>query len=141
LRIYLRTKCKHQPYSSESCSLDCSAYAERNWRACEEEVVTLLHHFEDKTCPSCFSDLAVWVSDGGVSLQPCECGSLTWKRAISKCDEFYATRDETIEKLLEKLWRNIEAALDYREDTGVLDAFNELASFLESKAEKKKEEN
>jgi len=130
VRIYLKTKCKYQPYSSESCSLDCSAYAKCNRRACEEEVTTLLHSYDDRICETCYQDLAVWISDGGVSLQPCECGSLTWRLARFKCNEFYDNRLETIEKLLEKLWRNIESALNYKEDTGVLDAFNELKSFL-----------
>jgi len=125
MRIYLRTKCKHQPYSSESCSLDCRAYSEKNWRACEEEVVTLLHYFEDKTCPSCYQDLSVWITEDRVRLHDCECGTLAWRQT-----KFHNVREEEIEKLLSNLWRNIEAALDYQEDTGVLDAFNELESFL-----------
>jgi len=128
MRIYLKTKCKHQPYSSESCSLDCSAYAEHSWRACEEEIVTLLYCFEDKTCESCYQDLSVWISKDRVTLQDCECGTLSWREAEIR--KFDTLREEEIERLLKRLWSNIEAALNYQEDTGVLDAFNELESFL-----------
>jgi hypothetical protein len=68
------------------------------------------------------------ITEDQVTLYDCECRTLAWKRAKGR--ELHAVRGEAIEKLLSNLWRNIEAALGYQEDTGVLDAFNELEAFL-----------